>query len=138
MKRNYLKNSHNKVFVKNKFVYKFFKSNKKYLHEKKFFLNFRMRDYIPKLLCFSDYRRLLIFNNVGKRKKKKNINFIKLKYINDYFIKNNIYHNDYRAKNVLYNESDDLYYFIDFEYWDYIFTDFRKSPEYDDLRKELF
>tara|TARA_E500000318_G_C3519810_1_gene195903 strand:- start:612 stop:1031 length:420 start_codon:yes stop_codon:yes gene_type:complete len=138
MKRNYLGNSHNKVFIKNKVVYKFYKSDKKYFHEKYFFLNFRMLDYIPKLLCFSDSRRLLIFNNVGKRIKKKNIDFIKLKKINEYFIKNKIYHNDYRCKNILYNESDNLYYYIDFEYWDHCFTDYRKSRESDDLRNELF
>jgi len=138
MKKNYLKNSHNKVFTKNKFVYKFFKSDKKYLHEKKFYLNYKKLNNVPRLYSFSDNRRLLIFNNVGTRIKKKYIDFIKLKKINEYFLENNIYHNDYRTKNILYNESDDIYYFIDFEYWDYSFKDYRKSPPWDDLRNELF
>jgi len=137
MKRNYLKNSHNKVFTKNKIVYKFFKSDKKYINEKKFYMINKI-SHIPKLLCFSDSRRLLVFNNVGVRIKKKNIDFIKLKNINDYFIKNNVYHNDYRAKNILHDKIHDIYYFIDFEYWDNIFSDYRKSPIYDDLRNELF
>jgi len=93
---------------------------------------------IPKLLCFSDNRRLLIFNNVGVRIKKRNIDFIKLKLINDNFIKNNIFHNDYRCKNILYNKKENNYYFIDWEYYDTCFKDYRKSPLYDDLRNELF
>ena len=137
MNHNYLKNSHNKVFVKNKIVYKFFKSDKKYITEKNFYINYKLNN-IPKLLSFSDSRRLLIFNYVGKRIKKKNIDFIKLKQLNGYFIKHNVYHNDYRAKNILYNENNGLYYYIDFEYWDNIFTDYRKSTPSDDLRPELF
>ena len=137
MKRNYLKNSHNKVFTKNKIVYKFFKSDKKYINEKSFYMKYNIPN-IPKLLCFSDSRRLLILNNVGVRIKKKNIDFIKLKNINDYFIKNNVFHNDYRSKNILYDKIHDNYYFCDWEYFDTHFTDYRKSPTWDDLRNELF
>ena len=137
MERNYLKNSHNKVFIKNKFVYKFFKSDKKYINEKSFYIKYKLNN-IPKLYCFSDNRRLLIFNNVGTRIKKKNIDFIKLKNINEYFLENNVYHNDYRTKNILYNESDGLYYYIDWEHFDTHFADYRKSPIWDDLRNELF
>jgi len=137
MKQNYLKNSHNKVFMKNKFVYKFFKSDKKYLNEKFFYLNYKIKN-IPKLISFSDSRRLLIFNNVGSRIRKKDLNVEKLKIINEYFIKNNVYHNDFRVKNILYNKKDNTYYWIDFEYWDTHFTDYRKSKVSDDLRDLLF
>jgi len=137
MKKNYLKNPHNKVFIKNKIIYKFFKSDKKYFNEKRFYMKYNIPN-IPKLLCFSDNRRLLIFNNVGVRIKKRNIDFIKLKLINDNFIKNNIFHNDFRVKNILYNKKENNYYFIDWEHYDIFFKDYRKSPLYDDLRNELF
>lgn len=137
MNYNYLKNSHNKIFKREKFIYKFFKSNRKYLQEKSVYLNYNF-DFIPRLYYFSDNRKLLIIENVGQRIKKKNINFIELKKINDIMINNNLYHNDYRAKNILYSKLKNKYYFIDFEYADIYYNDYRKSPLYDDIRPELF
>ena len=137
MEKNYLKNPHNKVFIKNKFVYKFFKSDRKYLNEKSFYIKHKIKN-IPTLFSFSDNRRLLIFNNVGTRIKKKNLNIQKLKDINEKFIQQKIFHNDYRCKNILFNKKNDNYYFIDWEHWDTSFTDNRKSPLWDDLRDILF
>jgi len=137
MNRNYLKNPHNKIFIKNNFVYKFFKSDKKYYNEKYFYTNYKI-NHIPKLYSFSDKRRLLILEFVGNRIKKKQINTDALIDINNYFIEKNIFHNDYRVKNILYNKKKDKYYFIDWEHFDTCFKDTRKSKESDDLRNILF
>ena len=137
MNFNYLGCPHNKLFLRNPYVYKFFKSDKKYNNEKYFYLNYKI-DYIPKLCCFSDKRRLLVLSFVGHRIKKKQIDIEALKYINNYFIKKNIFHNDYRVKNILYNEKENKYYFIDWEHFDTCFNDNRKSRKSDDLRDILF
>jgi len=139
MNYNYLRRSHNKIYKRKNIIYKFFKSPRSYYTEKNFYLNYKDKfNFIPKLYYYSDKRFCIIIENVGQRIRKKNINFDKLQEINKELISQNIYHNDYRVKNILYNAEKDKYYFIDFEHVGSYFNDFRKSPESDDIRGELF
>jgi len=118
MKLNYLGCSHNKLFFKKRFVYKFFKSNNKYLNEKNFYLNTRKKfNFIPKLYFYNDFRRLLVIENVGEAIKKKEFldNYDKLKILHDKIINDSgYYHRDLYYKNVLKNDIG-KYFIIDFE-----------------------
>ena len=139
MNYNYLKNSHNKIFKTSKFIFKFFKSKNKYIIERDFYIKTRNKyEFIPKLYYFSDKRFMIIIENVGIRIKKRDIDFKALRIINDILIKDNIFQNDYRCKNILYNKDKNMWYIIDWEHYGDKFNDFRKSPVYDDIRNELF
>tara|TARA_R100001086_G_C11837695_1_gene258279 strand:+ start:1050 stop:1463 length:414 start_codon:yes stop_codon:yes gene_type:complete len=118
MNFDYLKSSHNKVFKRNSFIYKFFKSAAKYKREKNFYLATKDKfNFIPKLYYFSDKRKLLIIENVGERIKKKE--FIEkqnyLKSLHDEIVKKSgYYHRDLYYKNICKN-SENKYFIIDFE-----------------------
>ena len=118
MNYDYLISSHNKVFLRDSFIYKFFKSTPKYNREKNFYLATKdMFDFIPKLYYFSDKRRLLIIENVGKRIKKQEFieqqNYIKS--LHDEIVKKSgYYHRDLYYKNICKN-SQNKYFIIDFE-----------------------
>ena len=117
MDYNY-KTSHNKIFKRDKFIYKFFRSEKKYNNERDFYINTKDKfDFIPKLFYFSDKRRLLIIQNVGQRIKKQE--FIDkqdhLKSLHDNIVKKSgYYHRDLYYKNICKN-SKNKYFIIDFE-----------------------
>jgi len=118
MLNNYLGASHNKLFFRNIFVYKFFKSQNKYINEKKFYIDTRNKfNFIPKLYLYSDSRRLLIFQNVGKKINKKEFidNQVLIKRMHDEIhLKSGYYHRDLYYKNVLKNDKGELF-IIDFE-----------------------
>jgi len=137
MNYDYLGSNHNKVFKREKIIYKFYKSDRKYKNEKSFYIQYKF-SFTPILYYYSDKRKLLIIENVGTRIRKNKIDFIELKKINDILIQNNIFHNDYRCKNILYNKDKNKYYFIDMEHWSNTFNDYRKSAKTDDLRDVLF
>lgn len=114
----------NKITIKNNLVYKKFLYLKSYETEKYFYLTYQLDfEFLPKLLDFNDELRLLIFENCGCRVKINKINF---KIINDYYnqlVNAGIFHNDMRLDNILYNSKSDRYYIIDYEKWDFKFTD---------------
>ena len=118
MNNNYLNYSHNKIFKKNKFCYKFFKSEKKYLVEKEFYINTRNYFcFIPKIYCFSDNRKLLILQNCGEKITKKefidNKDFFKI--LHDLIVlKSSYFHRDLYYKNIVKNNKKQ-YFIIDFE-----------------------
>ena len=118
MLNNYLGASHNKLFFKNIFVYKFFKSHNKYITEKRFYIETRNKfNFIPKLYLYSDSRRLLIFENVGKRINKQEFidNRFAIKKLHDEIYEKSLYyHRDLYYKNVLKNDKGKLF-IIDFE-----------------------
>ena len=118
MKLNYLGHSHNKLFFKKRFVYKFFKSNNKYINEKNFYLDTRKKfNFIPKLYFYNDFRRLLVIENVGEAIKKDEFlnNFNEIKLLHDKIVnESGYYHRDLYYKNVLKNNFN-KYFIIDFE-----------------------
>lgn len=127
----------NEVHIEVDVVCKVFKNNK-YENEKFFYLTYQdYFDFIPKLIDFKDDMKMLIFENVGSPVKKKDIDFDKVKELNDKLLDAGIYHNDWRTKNIIYNSVKDKYYIIDFELWDNKRTDFRKVSEEQDIRKNI-
>ena len=127
----------NEVHIEVDIVCKVFKNNK-YENEKFFYLTYQdYFDFIPKLIDFKDDMKMLIFENVGSPLKKKDIDFDKVKELNDKLLDAGIYHNDWRTKNIIYNSVKDKYYIIDFELWDNKRTDFRKVSEEQDIRKNI-
>jgi thiamine kinase-like enzyme len=86
--------------------------------------------YIPELLSYNVEKRILKIKNVGKslselyKGEKKKEELIP-KIIKEYnkLVKLGFYHNDLRYKNVIYNEEQNKYYLIDFEYTSTKFTD---------------
>jgi len=127
----------NEVHIEVDLVCKVFKNNK-YENEKFFYLTYQdYFDFIPKLIDFKDDMKMLIFENVGSPVKKKDIDFDKVKELNDKLLDAGIYHNDWRTKNIIYNSVKDKYYIIDFELWDNKRTDFRKVSEEQDIRKNI-
>jgi len=127
----------NEVHIEVDVVCKVFKNNK-YENEKFFYLTYQdYFDFIPKLIDFKDDMKMLIFENVGSPLKKKDIDFDKVKELNDKLLDAGIYHNDWRTKNIIYNSVKDKYYIIDFELWDNKRTDFRKVSEEQDIRKNI-
>ena len=127
----------NEVHIEVDVVCKVFKNNK-YENEKFFYLTYQdYFDFIPKLIDFKDDMKMLIFENVGSPLKKKDIDFDKVKELNDKLLDAGIYHNDWRIKNIIYNSVKDKYYIIDFELWDNKRTDFRKVSEEQDIRKNI-
>ena len=131
MEYDYKIKTHNKVFKKNKFIYKFFKSVKKYNNEKNFYLECKDKlDFIPTLFYFSDKRLLLIINNCGIPIKKNefidNIQIIKDLY-NKIINLTGYYHNDLWYRNVL--RKDKKYYIIDFESSGKEFKDIHKNSK---------
>ena len=131
MEYDYKIKTHNKIFKKNKFIYKFFKSSRKYNNEKKFYLECKDKlDFIPTLFYFSDKRLLLILNNCGSPIKKKefidNIQNIKDLY-NKIINLTGYYHNDLWYRNVL--KKDKKYYIIDFESSGKEFKDIHKNSK---------
>ena len=127
----------NEVHIEVDIVCKVFK-NKNYEKEKFFYLCYQNDfDFIPKLIDFKDDMKMLIFENVGSPVKKKDIDFDKVKELNDKLLDAGIYHNDWRTKNIIYDSVKDKYYIIDFELWDNKRTDFRKVSEEQDIRKNI-
>ena len=80
---------------------------------------------------------MLIFENVGSRIKKRDIDFKRVKEMNDKLIDAGIYQNDWRTKNIIYDSVKDKYYIIDFEMWDNKRTDYRKVLESQDIRENI-
>jgi tRNA A-37 threonylcarbamoyl transferase component Bud32 len=118
MNYNFLNCSHNKIFKRNKFVYKFFKSDKKYKIEKEFYLNTRNYFcFIPKLYCFHDKRRLLILQSCGEKITKnefiEDLDFFKLLH-HLIVLKSGYFHRDLYYKNIVKNNKNQ-YFIIDFE-----------------------
>lgn len=116
MNYDYLGRSHNKIFKKNKIIYKFFRSEHKYKSERDFYLLAYRLDYIPKIYYYSDKRKMIIIENVGKsltptefKNDLDNLLIIYNKFYND----TGYYHNDMWGKNVC--KKDNKYYLIDFE-----------------------
>jgi len=81
-------------------------------------------DYIPKLLDFNLEERTLYIENVGisisdlckKRKCDKESFLPEIKKMYEKLISHGLYHNDIGWKNILYNERQDRFYLIDFEW----------------------
>lgn len=117
MNYDYLGSCHNKVIKRKKIIYKFYKSDKKYKTEKSFYITTKDKfNFIPKLYYYSDKRKLLIIQNVGKPIKKKEFleNKEKIKHLSDIIIhKSNYYHNDLWYRNVV--KENNNYYIIDWE-----------------------
>ena len=127
----------NEVHIEVNIVCKVFKNNK-YENEKLFYLCYQNDfDFIPKLIDFKDDMKMLIFENVGSPLKKKDIDFKRIKELNDKLLDAGIYHNDWRTKNIIYDSVKYKYYIIDFELWDNKRTDFRKVSEEQDIRKNI-
>ena len=95
------------LFFKKRFVYKFFKSNNKYINEKNFYLDTRKKfNFIPKLYFYNHFRRLLVIENVGEAIKKDEFlnNFNEIKLLHDKIVnESGYYHRDLYYKNVLKN-----------------------------------
>jgi len=109
-------------------VFKKFSSRSGYENEKIFYLTYNYRyNFIPELLNFDDDKMVLTFSNVGENIPKENMDIERIKGLTDILIRDGIYQNDYRAKNILYNKNDDKYYLIDFEFWSNEFSDFRRN-----------
>ena len=73
----------NEVHIEPDIVCKVFK-NKNYEKEKFFYLTYQNDfDFIPKLIDFNDDMKMLIFENVGSRIKKRDIDFKRVKEMND-------------------------------------------------------
>ena len=85
----------------------------------------------------NDDMKMLIFENVGSRIKKRDIDFKRVKEMNDKLIDAGIYQNDWRTKNIIYDSVKDKYYIIDFEMWDNKRTDYRKVLESQDIRENI-
>ena len=119
-------------------VVKLFDNEKYYDNEKFFYLTHQFDfDFIPELLSFNDDIKMLVFNNVGSVIKKEDIDFNEVKRLNDILIQEGVYQNDYRLKNILYNQEKNKYYIIDFEFWDNEFKDFRKCSQKQEIRNFL-
>jgi len=109
-------------------VFKKFSCRKGYENEKLFYLTYNYRyNFIPELLNFDDEKMVLTFTNVGVNINKDKMDIILVKELHDILIRDGIYQNDYRAKNILYDKELNKYYLIDFEFWSNEFTDFRKN-----------
>jgi len=124
MEYDYKKRSHNKIFKRKRFIYKFCMTENKYKVERDFYLKAKCYgdvcccccSYIPKLYYYSDSRLLLIIENVGEQ-------------ITPNYFKNNLdkiyplyqkiyddtgyYQNDMFSKNIV--KKNDKLYIIDFE-----------------------
>ena len=118
MKMNYVGCSHNKIFKKPPYVYKFFKSINKYENEKQFYIKSKNTfSFIPELCAFSDYRKLLVLSYCGERISKQEFleNKDFLKVLHDLIVhKTGYYHRDLYYKNILKNKKNQ-YFIIDFE-----------------------
>ena len=101
---------------------------------KELFFYFRIHklklDYVPRLIKFNKDNLWFELSNVGisldillYRKKKKHLNPIIIDLHNKFKRDTLMYHNDIRYKNVCYNNVEDKYYLIDFEYCNYNFRD---------------
>lgn len=118
MNYHYKKRSHNKIFKREKFIYKFCMTENKYKVERDFYLlaNKLLISNMPKLYYFSDKRFLLILENVGKQITptyfRNNLEKIHKIYEN---IKNlsGYYQNDIFSKNICIKNNN--LYIIDFE-----------------------
>lgn len=116
------------VGIDNDKVFKKFSCRKGYDNEKIFYLTYNYNyDFIPDLLDFDDEKMVLTFQYVGENIKKEDMDLQEVQRLHDELILDGIYHNDYRAKNILYNKQLNKYYIIDFEFWDNDFTDFRTN-----------
>ena len=122
------------------FIYKICRSKPKYENEKNFYLYLGCNyDFIPKLLDYDDDKNLLIIENVGEPIDKKDLDLERIKLLYTILHLDNIYHNDYRSHNIIFNSFENKYYLIDFEYYENKFNDFRKQRTIKhDMRKELF
>ncbi len=118
MNYDYKQRTHNKIFKREKFIYKFCKTKKKYKVERDFYLlaNKLLISNMPKLYYFSDKRFLLILENVGKQITpiyfRNNLEKIHKIYEN---IKNlsGYYQNDILSKNICIKNNN--LFIIDFE-----------------------
>ncbi len=96
-------------------------AEKRFLNELNIYLYSQEKklSFIPKLLDFDIDKKKLVVENVGKplTHYKKDLEFFlpKIKNVYNKLIKNGIYHNDLRLKNILYNEKLNKIYLIDFE-----------------------
>ena len=117
MNYNYLNNSHNKIFKRNKLIYKFFKSKNKYVAERDFYIKTRNKfSFIPKFYGYCDNRFLIIIENAGETIKRKEFleNKETIRILADIIIKeSNYYHNDLWYRNVV--KKNGYYYIIDWE-----------------------
>lgn len=112
---------------KNK-VFKKFSCRKGYENEKIFYLTYNYRyNFIPELLDFDDEKMILTFTNVGENIDKEHMDIEKVRFLHEILIRDGIYQNDYRAKNILFDKELNKYYLIDFEFWSNEFSDFRRN-----------
>ena len=108
-------------------------AEKRYLNELNIYLYAKKKklSYIPKLLNYDKDKHKLVIENVGKplTQYRKDLDYFlpKIKKAYNNLIKNRIYHNDLRLKNILYNEKKDKIYLIDFE---------NSGPKYKDTDHE--
>ena len=97
--------------------------------------------FIPKLLNYDLEKKTLIIENAGmsiydlckNRHCKKEIFLPNIKEIYQKLIDVGIYHNDIRYRNVLYNEKNDQFYLIDFEWTGPIL----KDKDFENLLKKM-
>jgi len=111
------KRSH-QIYQRKKLIYKFYIRDCNYINEKNFYLECKDKvDFIPRILYYSDKRRLIILRNEGKSLTRKQFSeihnevfnlYIKLYKITGYF------HNDLLYRNVLLTPNGS-YMLIDFE-----------------------
>ena len=112
-----------KVTVKKNKIIKVYEdfAEKRYLNELNVYLYAKKKklSYIPKLLDYDKNKHKLVIQNVGKplTQYRKRLEYFlpKIKKAYNNLVKNKIYHNDLRLKNILYNEKLDKIYLIDFE-----------------------
>lgn len=124
----------NVIVKKNKIikVYEDF-AEKRYLNELNVYLYAKKKklSYIPKLLSYDKDKHKLVIENVGKplTQYRKDLDYFlpKIKRVYNNLIKNGIYHNDLRLKNILFNKKSDKIYLIDFE---------NSGPKYKDTDHE--
>lgn len=107
---------------------------KDFVNELSFYLLQKQKKlkFIPKLLSYDIQKRTLVIENAGisirelcrKRECNKEEFLPEIKKMYDKLVSLGFYHNDMRWRNIIYNESKDQFFLIDFEH---------TSPEYTDL-----
>lgn len=130
-----------KVIIKKDKIIKIYEkfAEKRYLNELGVYLYAKKKklSYIPELIDYDITKNKIIIKNVGKplTKYKKDFEYFlpKIKKVYDNLVKNKIYHNDLRLKNILYNEENKKIYLIDFENSSDKFTD----TDYENIVKKI-
>jgi len=118
MNYSYIDSRSHKVFKRNKFIYKFYKRECNYYNEKNFYLDCKDKiDFIPKLIYYSDKRKLLILKNEGVSLNRKQFASVKDIVFNLYkklHEATGYFHNDLLYRNVVLSMTGQ-YLLIDFE-----------------------